>query len=312
MFQWMVGGKVGADVSVQARAARKVSLEMDSLSTFAARETMLPCPVCGALAAFAYTHPDCRIYRCDGCTHAFTDPASVTNAQHYSPEYFDELHKNWFAHPNVRLFQWIANQIPQNARSVIDVGCGRGHFLDFLRKVRPNLSLVGVDLSNNSDRDGIKFFCGDVLDLELGQFDFVVTMGTIEHVADLARFTDSLCSLCGPHGTVCVMTLDENSLLYRLARIARKLGVPVAFNQLYDVHHLNHFTRRSLAELLSRSKLQVRRRLAHNAPIRAIDVPVRNPLLRQVLIAAVGLTFFTGTLLRCSYLQSVLARRSDG
>ena len=122
----------------------KIGSAMSSPSS-SARDA-IACPVCGAQAVYAYKHPEARIFRCSNCTHAFSDPDSVHGLESYSADYYEQAHRNWFANPNFRLFEWIERQIPSQARSVIDIGCGRGQFLDYLRAKRPEIRLVGVDL----------------------------------------------------------------------------------------------------------------------------------------------------------------------
>jgi 2-polyprenyl-3-methyl-5-hydroxy-6-metoxy-1,4-benzoquinol methylase len=267
------------------------------------------CPVCGAPAPFAYDHPDARIYRCRSCTHAFSDPASIREAETYSPEYYEVSHRNWFLHPNIRLFAWIERQLPADVTSVIDAGCGRGQFLDYLHEKRPHLRLVGVDLSRNEDRNGIEFHCGDASKLQLGTFDAVVSLATIEHVADIGEFAEQVRALCKPGGLAFVMTLDEGGTVYRAARLGRRLGVPVAFNRLYSSHHLHHFTARSLAELLERKGLRLRKTHAHGVPLRALDMPPVSKLARPVFVAAVASLFAAGKLARRSFLQTVIVER---
>ncbi len=266
------------------------------------------CPVCKSPAAFAYSHPEADIYRCQACTHAFSDQKSLRRFEEYSAEYYDAAHKNWFENPNFSLFEWIERQIPLTAASVIDVGCGRGQFLDYLRQKRPSLRLVGVDLSTNSDRDGIQFLCGDVLEFRLDPFDAVISLATIEHVPDPVTFASSLHDLCNPGGVAFVMTLDDGSLLYRASRAARMFGISVAFDRLYSSHHLQHFTHRSLVSLLENAGFQVRRSHHHSVPLKALDLPV-SPLARPVFLAAVGLLFAAGDLTRLSYLQTIMAVR---
>lgn len=227
----------------------------------------------------------------------------------YSADYYEEAHRNWFAHPNFRLFRWIERQLPGNIESLVDVGCGRGHFLEFLHHQRPHLRLVGVDLSSNSSRKGIEFHCGDILDLELGDFDAVVSLATIEHVADVASFAARLYTLCKPGGMVVVMTLDDGSVLYRAARVARRFGMPIAFNRLYSVHHLHHFTMNSLAQLLGGNGLPIARTLHHSIPIQAVDVPIKNIFVRHLFLGAAAVLLALGDVTGRSYLQTVVAIR---
>ena len=267
------------------------------------------CPVCAAAAPFAYDHPEARIHRCPRCTHVFSDPASITKEETYTPEYYEVVHRNWFDHPNLPLFRWIERQLPSSVTSVIDAGCGKGQFLDYLRQQRPNLRLVGVDLSRNENRNGIEFYCGDALDFKLGTFDAIVSLATIEHVPDIAEFARRVRAMCNPGGVAVVMTLDDNSLLYRAARAGRRVGVPVAFNRLYSAHHQHHFTTKSLARLLEDNGLHVRQTHHHSVPLRALDLPV-SPVARPLFMAAVASLFAVGDLTRLSYLQTVVAERS--
>lgn len=258
----------------------------------------------------AYEHPEARIFRCGMCTHAFSDPDSLHRLECYSAEYYEEAHRNWFANPNIQLFERIERQIPATCKSVIDVGCGRGQFLDYLRSKRPDIRLVGVDLSENHPRDGIEFHRGDALDLELGTFDAVVSLATIEHVPDIAGFARRVHDLSNPGGVAFVMTLDDGSLLYRASRLAKLVGMPVGFNRLYSAHHLHHFTNKSLVSLLARAGLQVQRSLHHSVPLKALDLPV-SPLFRPLFLAGVKTVFSVGDLVGLSYLQTIMVQRGE-
>jgi hypothetical protein len=108
---------------------------------------------------------------------------------------------------------------------------------------------------------------------------------------------------------VIVMTLDNDSLLYRVARVARRLGVPIAFNRLYSAHHLHHFTTSSLAGLFTRNGFHVVNRLHHSVPLQAIDVPVKNPIARWLFLAAAAMLLVLGDAMDRSYLQTIVATR---
>jgi len=105
----------------------------------------IPCPLCGAASLFYARHPEAELYRCPSCTHCFTRLDTV-QIEEYRDNYFYEDHQRWFENPNFTLFERIAETIPKEA-SVLDAGCGRGDFLRHLCKIRPDLTLTGVDLS---------------------------------------------------------------------------------------------------------------------------------------------------------------------
>jgi SAM-dependent methyltransferase len=163
-------------------------------------------------------------------------------------------------------------------------------------------------MSPNESRSEIEFYHGDVLDFDLGQFDAVVNMATIEHVPDATAFICMVRGLCTPEGVVITMTIDDNGLLYRAARIARLAGVSIAFNRLYEVHHLQHFNRKSLAELHKLNGLQISKTYHHATPMASLDLPVP-AVARPLFIAAVWFIFKIGNALKLSYLQTTVATR---
>jgi 2-polyprenyl-3-methyl-5-hydroxy-6-metoxy-1,4-benzoquinol methylase len=254
------------------------------------------------------SHPEAELFRCSykGCSHAFTRPESIRAQERYDASYFDEDHKRWFEHPNIELFERILSEVPAGA-SVADVGCGRGDFLRFAYARRPDLKLTGIDLSDNSDEPGIRFIQGDILELNIAErFDVVVSLAVIEHVAEVGSFVRRMQQLAKPSGMVVVMTLNDGSLLYSAARLGRSVGVPLAFNRLYAVHHLHHFTRTSLANLLRNSGCIVREHLDHNAPVEAMDLPVNSEWLDSVLRIGLRALWVAGKATHRSYLQTIV------
>lgn len=104
-------------------------------------QRQLNCPVCGQLSVFVHPSKDADLYRCPDCDHCFSDPATLRGVEDYGPEYYE---KDWFQNDNTKLFETIARVIAteNQSRSVIDVGCGNGAFLKYLRRRLPNLSLL--------------------------------------------------------------------------------------------------------------------------------------------------------------------------
>jgi 2-polyprenyl-3-methyl-5-hydroxy-6-metoxy-1,4-benzoquinol methylase len=235
-------------------------------------------------------------------------PGSITEPEQYGESYYETDHKRWFEHPNIALFKRIAAFIPPEA-SVLDVGCGRGDFLRFLRKTRRDLRLTGIDLSLNEDAEGIRFFRGDIFHSGIGgPFDVVVSLAVVEHVQDVTGFVARLRELTKPGGTVAAMTLNDSSLLYALARAGRSIGVPLAFNRLYSKHHLHHFTRRSLRVLFVRNGYSIRSAFDHNSPLQAVDIPVQGRLTDAVLRSGLWLLWRAGDVTRRRYLQTIVCR----
>jgi len=298
----------GKPDSSESRDISTMPIDNDTSVSALVSDSMIPCPICQAPAAFAYDHPDASIFRCGDCRHAFTYLGSVESLETYDTSYYDDEHKNWFENPNLPLFRWIAKTIPPNAESVIDVGCGRGDFLRYMKDRRPGLALYGVDLSDNENEPGITFIRGDILTTPLkGTYDVVVSLGTIEHVPDISAFTSRLAGLCAPGGQVIIMTINEGGIVYTAARLAKQLGLTIAFDRLYSTHHLHHFTLTSLRRLFERTGLKIRNTHLHNSSLASVDVPAGNWLVRGVLVAAVGFLYFLGDLTHQQVQQTLVA-----
>ena len=267
------------------------------------------CPICGNSAQLAYDHPDSEIWRCTACDHAYTRLDTMRKVEDYSAAYYDDEHKNWFANPHTALFQWIGDNIPSGARNVIDIGCGRGDFLEYLRKTQPELELIGVDLSPNEPSPGITYIQKNIMEMEIErQFDVVVSLAAIEHMEDPLSFARRLKEFCAPNGVIVVMTVNESGLFYSMARMARRMGMPMVFNRLYSAHHLNHFSVKSLERLLNNAGMDVEKTHHHNSPLAAVDLPSSLVPVRWLVLAVLAGIFALGKALSMGLSQTVIAR----
>lgn len=263
----------------------------------------IECPICHTTARFMARHPDANIYRCERCTHAFSDPVSMAKQESYDTDYYDDTHRRWFEHPNTALFDRITATIPRGG-SLLDVGCGRGDLLRHVQSKRPDVQLTGIDYSPNRD-EIIRFLQGDAIKLDIRErFDVVASLAVIEHVPDCVAFASRLRELTKPHGVVAVMTLNEASILYGLAGIGRALGIPLAFNRLYSHHHIHHFTRASLRQLLESCGMSVSQHVMHNAPVKSMDLPVRSQIADALLRVGVWAVFAASSIVSKTYLQT--------
>jgi SAM-dependent methyltransferase len=274
----------------------------------------LRCPICDSESAFERRAASIDLWRCPSCDHCFSDVSTIGEPEDYSPEYLEMAHRNWFENPNIALFETIRQIIMhyKPGASLIDVGCGNGAFLKYIRNKNPELSLTGIDLARNQPTEGITFIQGDALVSDFDrQYDFVVSLAVIEHVIDIQMFIRRLRSLCVHGGFVVVMTLNERSILYDVARLLHDLGYKTPCERLYSKHHLNHFNTSSLRRLVEMNNLAVLKTLLHNIPLAAVDLPVSSHLGRVGLLMGVRGTFLLGRLTGRTYLQTVICQKPD-
>jgi 2-polyprenyl-3-methyl-5-hydroxy-6-metoxy-1,4-benzoquinol methylase len=275
----------------------------------------MKCPICDCPSPFYARHPEADLYRCQKCGHRFSVLSSQDCVESYGRDYFEQSHRNWFNHPNHELFRKIGKFIAADptVRSVMDVGCGQGALLRYLKGCnRKQFTLTGIDLASNLPEVDIDFVVGDVITIPLHRrFDVVVSLAVIEHIADVHAFAGRLHDLCGSGGRLIVMTLNDGSVLYGVARALRYLGFTLPFNRLYSRHHVHHFTRHSLTRLLERHGFSIEKVILHNAPLAAIDIPISSRVVGRVLRLAIAAIFAAGRLVGRTYLQTVVCRRID-
>lgn len=270
------------------------------------------CPICAIPAGPAEPHPEVELFRCARCGHRFSRIKPGVSMEPYGAAYFTETHHNWFANPHINLFERIARLIEREPQpvQVIDVGCGNGNFLRYLVGRLRGVALTGVDLMANQATPQIEFIQGDALRAGIHrQFAAVVSLATIEHIDDVRAFVRRLKELTRPSGLVVVMTLNDDSALYLLARALRRVGFPLAFDRLYSCHHIHHFSRRSLAKLLEQEGLRLEGAILHDAPLAAIDIPVSSRAGALLLRLSVAAVFTLGRITRRTYLQTAVCRK---
>lgn len=254
-----------------------------------------------------------RLHRCEGCLHRFTDLEALRGRPAYDDTYYGKTHRSWNEHPNVELFGRFAERIGRlapRARSLLDVGCGRGDLLRHLRARLSGVALHGVDLAPQEPGEGIGFFLGDFLETPTDRtFDVVTSLAVIEHVPDIRRFARRVRDLCAPGGIALLTTLDDGSVLYGAARALFACGVRGPFRRLYHPHHVHHFSTASFRELLERAGLEILETIHHNVPLRSVDLPPGALPVRAVQRAGVWGTFTLGRLSGRTYLQTAVCRR---
>lgn len=249
------------------------------------------CPVCQKDGEIDMELSTVDVYMCSSCKHEFSDNIKQCNI--YSEEYFQEKHKNFFAYPDTALYGKIAGIIRETKREdagIIDIGCGTGNFLRFMKK-EGFIDLSGIDLIENQHGE-IKFIKGDFMEYAPNRgYDVVVTMMNIEHIKDVGAYMKKICGMLNKDGLLIVNTINKNSLIYRLARVLYRLKIKFAAERLYDTHHVNHFSEESLRKLFESGPLARLKGFAKNYSFRSLDLTFSG--IRAALFKCVILLIFS-------------------
>lgn len=88
-------------------------------------------------------------------------------------------------------YERMARLVPANARDILDLGCGTGLELDALFKIRNELSITGIDLTQamldalrkKHPDQSMNLICGSYFDVDFGKkcFDAALSFQTMHH-----------------------------------------------------------------------------------------------------------------------------------
>lgn len=142
-----------------------------------------------------------------------------------------------------------------SGKSILEVGCGNGLFLQSVARLLPHRDLVGLDISAPvlpAHQDGIRFVRADIIDFTTQEkFDVVFSEHVIEHIApaDLPAHLDSLNNALAEDGVLIVCAPNGNFGPSDVTRILDRshMGRTAAMGT-----HLHEPTHRELMDMLRR------------------------------------------------------------
>jgi SAM-dependent methyltransferase len=208
-----------------------------------------------AAEARAFPRHDLTLLFCDDCGFIFNatfdqrlvDYASSTEeSQHFSGTF------NRFAND---LIAEIASLYDLNGKRTLEIGCGKGDFLQELARQTGTIGL-GVDPGFNPERlpgtnsHAIAFQC-EYFDPSTIKFapDFVVCRHTLEHIPEVGKFVEQIAEVVGGR--------MEVGIVFETPDVRRVLAEG-AFWDIY-FEHCSYFTLGSHARLFRRAGLDIRR-----------------------------------------------------
>lgn len=95
---------------------------------------------------------------------------------------------------NTHCIKHMIDNIPDDATSLLDMGCGRGYFLEQVGKARPDLKLTGCDIMRDVTLKVGEFVQGNIekLPFEDNSFDVVTCSHTLEHIVNVKPAIEEL------------------------------------------------------------------------------------------------------------------------
>jgi 2-polyprenyl-3-methyl-5-hydroxy-6-metoxy-1,4-benzoquinol methylase len=180
---------------------------------------------------------------------------------HKAPAYFNRARMD------------ILPLLPAFSESVLEVGCGNGATLAYLKHQAYCGRTYGLELLESVAEEARKqvdyITIGDAEKIlpqwEAKQFDLILCLDVIEHLLDPWAFIDQAARLLKPEG-VLIASIPN----IRTASVIGKLLFKGTFDYqdagIMDRTHLRFFTRKSAMELMNRKPLQLERFLFSPLP----------------------------------------------
>ncbi len=140
------------------------------------------------------------------------------------------------------ILTYIKDQEIPNVQRVLDIGCGQGTLISYLKEIFPNSEFVGIDYSHFTEWDQssyrfIQHDCNIDLPNDLGQFDLIVSSEVIEHLENGRHFVREIAKKLNSKGMMLISTPNLESFTSLLSFYFR--GYHSAFGgNCYPAHIL--------------------------------------------------------------------------
>ena len=194
-------------------------------------------------------------------------PSANTLSEYYKSEDYishTDSKRNWFekAYHFVRGMALkrklkLINSFPVSGKTILDVGCGTG---DFLQTAKNNSwNVYGIEpnekaraIANSKTRNQV-FDTNTLQEFESGTFDVITLWHVLEHLPNLETEIQNLNRLLKPEGRLVIAVPNFKSY------DAKHYN---AFWAAYDVpRHLWHFSQTSISKLFSKHNLEIEKTL---------------------------------------------------
>lgn len=194
---------------------------------------------------------------CRACKLRFALPAINPNfhaLNEFEPAYIQYLEDHIADRKNyTSLLQWMGRFADLKAGKVLDIGCGTGKWVRFLR--RAGLDAAGIEPAKALyDQYLATEPCYRNTSAETlvangeGGYPVITSLDVLEHVQQPGPFLQSLAKLVAPGGKVFMSTPDVGSLP---AKVCGR------YWHFYERYHLSYFTRKTFTRLAEQSGFRV-------------------------------------------------------
>jgi 2-polyprenyl-3-methyl-5-hydroxy-6-metoxy-1,4-benzoquinol methylase len=273
----------------------------------------MKCKICNKKTKIFKTIAKINLFKCYNCDHIVSK--INTNQKYYkeiySDQYLEKKHKNWMNNPNFALFNKIYEFIKSKKKGkIVDLGSGTGLLCKFLIKKNHNYDITGIDIFKNKKFKNITFINKDFFSFyPKNKFKFIISIAVIEHIQSVKKYFEYIKRISTKDAYFIVLTINTNSLLYKSANILFYFGIKTPFIRLYDPHHLNHFSDKSLEKFIYKNKFKIIKRINTPISMKQIDYPYKNLFMKYFLYLSLYILLKIEKIFNKSWLQTVIFKK---
>ena len=253
------------------------------------------------------------LLRCVDCDHIISN--LKINKKYlkktYSKNYLMQKHKNWMNNPNNEFYKKIENFILENnIEKILDLGCGKGLLLKFLNRRNSSLKLTGVDLYKHKINQKVKFINKDIFKYKSKKkFSMVVSVMVIEHVKKIKPFIQLIQKLTKKNAYCVINTINTNSILYKISHFFYYFNFKTPFYRLYDPHHLNHFSNKSLKKIFLQNGFSLVKKIDTPITMKQVDYPYDNFIKKYFFYVGIYLIIRLQNIFGFSWVQTIVLKK---
>lgn len=167
----------------------------------------------------------------------------------YNEKYYE---KNYFSEgfQDKDFYKKITDKLNLGRKeALLDIGCGKGEYLNYLFENCSHARKFANDLKNNlSDKNIVeKIFEGDFNDITFNEHFNAITMWDLfEHVDNPAELLSKALNLLTNKGKIFIYTVNSDCLVRKIGNIFYRMGYKKFIEKLYPPYHLFYFNEKNL------------------------------------------------------------------
>ncbi len=189
----------------------------------------------------------------------------IYGEKYFQKGYFNNCHKAYAFRgqiKNYKKYLRIINGFCPAKGRLLDVGCGKGVFLDVAAK--DGWKVSGQDISPIAARHAKEQFSFPVFSGHLKSapflaesFDVVTMWDVIEHSDKPQEMLNDVLHFLKKDGLLFIWTLNQDCLMTWIAYQFYKININFAVREIYIPEHRFYFNQKTLAAILEKAKLKI-------------------------------------------------------